>query len=96
MPRTLWILTLLTPTLLCLIGGAPPLLQIPKTPLFVSQSFSVWCALLESSYSSADIVINMIKVLFLQKVLTCSLLLFIYSLFISIRVYKSYMFKGRN
>ena len=48
---------------------------------------------LEYSFSSADIVINMIKILFFQNV--WYLLLFIYSLFISIGLYSSSIFKSR-
>ena len=46
-------------------------------------------------YSSADIVLNMIKIFCLQK-FEFSLVFFIYSLFTSIRVYKTNIFESRN
>ena len=68
MPRTLWILTLPTPTL-CLIWAAPSLFRILKNHLCLLDNavdLVGFTGVLGFSYSSPDILLNMIKILFLE------------------------------
>ena len=76
---------------MCLIGELPLSCKFIKSPLLVDNAVDLFCytEILEYSYSPADIVHNIIKILFLQM-FEVSLA---YLLFISIEVYKSNMFK---
>ena len=91
----------LTLPTLCVIGGAPHLFKIPKSSLpvtvGVNTDFSCYSTnvLLEYSFSSANIVLNMIKFLCLKS-FVFSLVLLIYSQFISIGMYTANMFERRT
>ena len=67
MPHTLWILTLPI-SVMCLIGELPLSCKFIKSPLLVDNAVDLFCytEILEYSYSPADIVHNIIKILFLQ------------------------------
>ena len=78
-------------------GGSPSYCKFLKSPLLLDNAVDLVCFTftLLFSYSSTDIVRSMIQNLNSSNNLTFSLPLFIYSLFISIGVYKANTFKCR-